>query len=229
MLVRVEKRSRCIKLSKVLKGWKQHWKLSWTRGANRVRLMNICRDRDMDRNVHVSVHPRWDQWSWSEINLHMNKGSWWSVWRAVGRCWTTLEKNWLNGDWINSLEKMKGNMYLCLLSLDARFFCVKIKEMTPEREQESLRWLMGNTNSFVTERGYATRCGTRTTTTNGSRSSGTRGYGWSWKSTLQGSSPSERTGQVRKHSILYMTITEEWYVMNTFVNFLISMLFDAER
>ena len=30
---------------------------------------------------------------------------------------------------------MKGNMYLCLLSLDARFFCVKIKEMTPERDK----------------------------------------------------------------------------------------------
>lgn len=48
----------------------------------------------------------------------------------------------------------------------------------------------------VAEGGHATRCGTRTPATNGGRSSGTRGYGWSWKSALESPSSSARVGQV---------------------------------
>lgn len=64
---------------------------------------------------------------------------------------------------------------------------------------------------FVTERGHATRCGTWTTTTNGSRSSCTRGYGWSWTSTLQGSSSPKRAGQVRKFIISVSAYRTTWW------------------
>lgn len=50
---------------------------------------------------------------------------------------------------------------------------------------------------IVAEGGHATRCGTRTPAANGGRSSGTRGYGWGWKSALESPSSSERAGQVR--------------------------------
>lgn len=46
------------KTQQSLEGVEAALKIIMNEGANRVRLMNICRDRDMDRNVHVSVHPR---------------------------------------------------------------------------------------------------------------------------------------------------------------------------
>lgn len=63
---------------------------------------------------------------------------------------------------------------------------------------------------IVAEGGHAARCGAGTPATNGGRSSGTRGYGWGWKSARQSPSSSERVGQVRDfRNFIFFSLPKE--------------------